>query len=49
MISSRFNDRGVDATGADAGYGLADKKYNISWQLQIASKRYPGFESQRLA
>ena len=49
MISSRFNDRGVDATGADAGYGFADKKYNISWQLQIASKRYPGFESQRLA
>ena len=39
MMNSRFNDRGVDATGADAGYGFADKDYNISWQLQIANKK----------
>ena len=39
MMNSRFNDRGVDATGADAGYGFADKEYNISWQLQIANKK----------
>ena len=49
MINSRFNDRGVNATGADAGYGFADKNYNISWQLQIANKKYPEFESQSLA
>ena len=48
MINSRFNDRGVNATGDDAGYGFADKNYNISWQLQIA-KKYPEFESQSLA
>ena len=45
MINSRFNDRGVNATGADAGYGFADKNYNI----QIANKKYPEFESQSLA
>ena len=38
MINSRSNVRGVNATGADAGYGFADKNYNISWQLQIATK-----------
>ena len=49
MINSRFNDRGVNATGDDAGYGFADKNYNISWQIKIANKKYPEFESQSLA
>ena len=49
MINSRFNDRGPDATGANAGYGFADKNYNISWRIQIANKKYPEFESQSLA
>ena len=38
MVNSRFNDRGVNATGDDAGYGFADKNYNIRWQVQVASK-----------
>ena len=49
MINSRFNDRGYGATGDDRGFGFADKNYNISWQLQIANKKYPEFESQSLA
>ena len=49
MIISRFNDRGYGATGDDRGFGFADKNYNISWQLQIANKKYPEFESQSLA
>ena len=49
MINSRFNDRRVNATGADAGYGFADKDYIISWQIQVANKNYPEFESQSLA
>ena len=49
MINSRFNDRGYNATGADAGHGFADSRYNISFQLQLASKKYPEFESQSLA
>ena len=49
MINSRFSDRGVNATGDDAGYGFADKNYNISWILQIGNKKYPEFESQSLA
>ena len=49
MINSRFNDRGYGATGNDRGFGFADKNYNISWQLQIANKKYPEFESQSLA
>ena len=49
MIKSRFSDHGATATGADAGYGFADKNCNISWQLQIANKKYPEFESQSLA
>ena len=49
MINSRFNDRGVNATGDDRGFGFADKIYNISWQVQIANRKYPEFESQSLA
>ena len=49
MINSRFNDRGVNATGDDRGFGFADKNYNISWQVQIANRKYPEFESQSLA
>ena len=49
MINSRFNDRGYNATGTDAGYGFADKNYNVSWQIQIANKKYPEFESQSLS
>ena len=49
MISSRFNGRGVNAAGADAAYGFTDQNHNISWQLQIANKKYPEFESQSLA
>ncbi len=49
MIISRFNDRGYGATGDDRGFGFADKNYNISWQVQIASKKYPEFESQSLS
>ena len=49
MINSRFNDRGSNATGDDAGYGFADKNYNISWILQIGNKKFPEFESQSLA
>ena len=39
MINSRFNDRGVNATGDDRGFGFADKNYNISWQVQIANRK----------
>ena len=49
MINSRFNDRGYAATGDNRGFGFADKNYNISWQLQIANKKYPELESQSLA
>ena len=49
MINSRFNNRGSNPTGSDIGYGFADKNYNISWQVQIANRKYPEFESQPLA
>ena len=50
MINSRFNDLGTPGVdGGEAGYGFADKNYNISWQLQIANKKYPEFESQSLS
>ena len=49
MINSRIFDRGTGATGANAGYGFQDKNKNISFQIQIANKKYPEFESQSLA
>ena len=49
MINARLNDLGANATGADKGYGFANKNLNISWQVQIHNKKYPEFESQSLA
>ena len=49
MINSRFFDRGVGATGDNAGYGFQDKNENITWQISISNKKYPEFESQSLA
>ena len=49
MINSRIFDRGVGATGDNAGYGFQDKNKNITWQISISNKKYPEFESQSLA
>ena len=49
MINARLNDLGAGATGADRGFGFANKNLNISWQVQIHNKKFPEFESQSLA
>ena len=49
MINSRFHDPGVGATGANAGFGFADKSYNLSFQIQVHNQKYLELESQSLA
>ena len=49
MINTRLNDHGTGATGANRGFGFANKNLNISWQVQVHNKKYPEFESQSLS
>ena len=50
MINTRLNDCGAGATGANRGFGFANKNLNVlSWQVQVHFKKYPEFESQSLS
>ena len=51
MINAPIVD-GVDPDGANPhnqGKGFQDSSRNLSWQIQIGSKKYPEFECQSLA
>ena len=39
MINTRLNDHGTGATGANRGFGLANKNLNIPWQVQVHNKK----------
>ena len=47
MINSEIND-GYDG-GLVEGKGFQDYSRNLSWQLQVANKKYPEFECQSLS
>ena len=47
MINSEIND-GYDGALVE-GKGFQDYSRNLSWQLQVANKKYPEFECQSLS
>ena len=50
MINSEINDGFDTATNtAIEGKGFQDYSRNLSWQLQVANKKYPEFECQSLS
>ena len=50
MINSEINDGPLaDTLPAQEGKGFQDYSRNLSWQLQVANKKYPEFECQSLA
>ena len=51
MINSNIFDVGADPnnTPADQGKGFQDMSRNLTWQIQIANKKYPEFECQSMA
>ena len=50
MINGQINDGGdPENIPAQAGKGFQDYSRNLSWQLQIANKKFPEFECQSLS
>ena len=50
MINGQINDGGdPENIPAQAGKGFQDYSRNLSWQMQIANKKYPEFECQSLS
>ena len=49
MVNLRLHDHGTGATGANRGFGFANKNLKISRQVQVHNKQYPEFESQSLS
>ena len=50
MINYKIFDRAdPDGTPADQGKGFQDMSRNLTWQVQIANKKYPEFECQSMA
>ena len=50
MINGEINDGPLAETvPLQAGKGFADSTRALSWQLQIANKKYPKFEAQSLS
>ena len=50
MINSEINDGPLaDTLPAQEGKGFQDYSRNLSWQLQVASRKYPEFECQSLS
>ena len=50
MVNSEINDGPLaDTLPAQEGKGFQDYSRNLSWQLQVANKKWPEFECQSLA
>ena len=50
MVNSEINDGPLaDTLPAQEGKGFQDYSRNLSWQMQIANKKYPEFECQSLS
>ena len=49
MTNARLNGHGTGATGANRGFGFANKNQNISWKVQVHNNKFPEFESQSLS
>ena len=50
MINGEINDGGnPEGNPEEAGKGFQDYSRNLSWQMQIATKKYPEFECQSLS
>ena len=50
MVNSKiFDGADPDNVPADQGKGFQDMSRNLTWQIQIANKKYPEFECQSMA
>ena len=50
MVNAEINDGPLaDTLPAQEGKGFQDYSRNLSWQLQVANKKWPEFECQSLA